>query len=155
MYRVEYRNATINDLEILVSSRLDFININITEDMDEYDSLKIAIQNYFIDSLKKETCDIVLGEIDTNLVATGIVFYYDSVPSKFNPNGKNAYITSMYVDERFRRQGIASTILGRLLCQAHEKGYNVFILQESEMGRQLYEKFGFIKGNAGMILRYE
>ena len=84
-------------------------------------------------------------------MGTGVAFYYHSVPSQFNPHGKNAYITSMYVAEHYRRRGIATQILDRLVQTAKTRGYRIFFLQESAMGRPLYEKYGFRPGTPGMI----
>jgi GNAT superfamily N-acetyltransferase len=59
----------------------------------------------------------------------------------------------MFVNEKYRRQGIASIILDRLIQTALHKGYHIFMLQESDMGKPLYEKYGFHEGKKGMILK--
>jgi GNAT superfamily N-acetyltransferase len=59
----------------------------------------------------------------------------------------------MFVDEKYRRQGIATTILDKQIKTALLKGYHVFILQESEMGKPLYKKYGFQEGKKGMIMK--
>ena len=148
---ISYRSATERDLELLVESRLTFVEM--TKEDDAYGLVRENTRAYFHDAIKEGQCDIILAEHMDVVVGTGIVFYYSSVPSKYNPWGKNAYITSMYVDAAYRRRGIAGEILTRLLSLAKEKGCHVFMLQESEMGRPLYEKFGFRKGKPGMILK--
>lgn len=148
---VIYRNATVADIDFLVESRLLFSHVS-NED-ENYQLLKDNLYSYFGRALRENQCDVILAELDSMVIATGILFYYDAVPSKFNPWGKNAYLTSMYVQEGYRRQGIASTILNQLIKQAMLKGHHVFILQETDMGRPLYEKFGFREGKKGMILK--
>lgn len=59
----------------------------------------------------------------------------------------------MFVNENYRRLGIATKILDKLIQISKSKGYHVFILQESDMGRALYEKYGFQEGRKGMILK--
>ena len=148
---INYRNATEKDLNFLVENRLAFIKM--ADDSEDYLFTKNSIREYFQNALKENQCDIILAEHKGAVIGTGIVFYYNSVPSKFNIWGKNAYITSMYVYEEYRQNGIASEILTRLLNLAKEKGYHVFFLQESDIGSALYEKFGFVEGNAGMLLK--
>ena len=148
---VIYRNAIMEDIDFLVDSRLDFINISYAD--ESYELLKSNLYLYFEKGLLEKQCDIVLAEVDSSVIGTGIIFYYNSVPSLFNPWGKNAYITSMFVNEKYRRQGIASTILDKLIRTARVKEYRIFLLQESKMGKPLYEKYGFHEGKNGMLLK--
>lgn len=148
---INYRNAIVEDMALLVESRLSFIHISKTD--ANYQLLKNNIQNYFEKGFKEKQFDIILAEHENSIIGTGIIFYYDAVPSSFNPWGKNAYITSMFVNESYRRCGIATNILDKLIQISKSKGYHVFILQESDMGRPLYEKYGFHEGKKGMILK--
>lgn len=138
---IAYRVATIDDIDFLVESRLDFIHIFKSD--SDYLLLKSNIQNYFEKGFKENQFCIILAECENSVIGTGIIFYYDAVPSLFNPWGKNAYITSMFVNENYRRCGIATSILDKLIQNSKSKGYHVFILQESDMGKPLYEKYGF------------
>lgn len=148
---ITYRNATMNDLDFLVESRLDFIYISSAD--ESYELIRKNLYLYFENSLEEKQCDIVLAESNSSVIGMGIIFYYNSVPSIFNPWGKNAYITSMFVKEEYRRRGIASIILDELIKIAQLKDYHIFILQESDMGKHLYEKFGFYEGKKGMLLK--
>jgi len=139
-----YRNATIDDLDFLVESRLDFIHISNND--ENYELIKSNLYFYFEHGLNEKQCDIVLAEDNSLVIGTGIIFYYNSVPSLFNPWGKNAYITSMFVNEKNRRQGIASIILDKLIKTSILKEYHVFLLQETDIGKPLYEKYGFQEG---------
>lgn len=148
---IKYRNAILDDIDFLVESRLDFSKLSHTD--ENYEMIRNNLYIYFEHAIKEKQCGIVLAEAGTSVIGTGIIFYYNSVPSVFNPWGKNAYITSMYVDENYRRQGIASTILDTLIKAAKLKGYHVFLLQETAIGKHLYEKYGFKEGKKGMILK--
>ena len=88
---ITYRNATMEDIDFLVDSRLDFINISHAD--ESYELLKSNLYLYFKKGLLEKQCDIVLAEVDSSVISTGIIFYYNSVPSTFNPWGKSAYIT--------------------------------------------------------------
>lgn len=93
-----------------------------------------------------------MAEEDGTCIGTGIVFYYDSVPSLFNPTGKNAYVTSMYVNPGYRCRGIGTEILERVIKCAKKRGVTAMFLSASEMGRPLYEKRGFTDSKNGMML---
>lgn len=148
---MKYRFANKNDIDLLVQLRLDFLKID--KNYKDYDTIKDNCYSYFQDALSKALCDIILAEDDEIIVGTGIIFYYNSVPSIFNISGKNAYVTSMYVKEEFRRRGIAMNMLSHLIEVSKQKGYPIIMLNASEMGKALYNKFGFTEIQNGMILK--
>lgn len=147
---MNYRMATHNDIDLLVSLRMEFINI--TETDESYNAIKDNCYLYFENAFENNTCDAVLVEEAGKYVGTGIAFYYDSVPSVLNITGKNAYITSLYVEPKYRRKKIGTTILEMLLDKIRERDYKIIMLNASDMGKSLYEKFGFIEIENGMIL---
>ena len=147
---MNYRKATNNDINLLVEQRLKFIEID--KEDNRYETIKENCYLYFENALLNNKCDVILAEENTICIGTGIVFYYESVPSAFNVTGKNAYITSMYVEPQYRRKGIATNILNRIIEVAMEKEYRIIMLNASEMGRPIYKKMGFVDSNNGMIL---
>lgn len=62
-----------------------------------------------------------------------------------NPTGKKAYIMNMYTVPEYRRQGIAIHTLDLLVNDAREQGVSQIALEATDMGRPLYEKYGFVK----------
>lgn len=58
----------------------------------------------------------------------------------------------MYTAPEFRRRGIAYHTLDLLVKTALEKGISHITLEATDMGRPLYEKYGFIKMNDEMKL---
>lgn len=147
---MQYRMATCEDIDLLVSQRLDFIKVY--KDNEKYETLKENCYAYFTKAFANDSCDVVLAEADGTCIGTGIVFYYDSVPSPFNITGKNSYITSMYVEPDYRRRGIGAELLERVIACAKKRDVTVMFLSASDMGRPLYEKRGFINSKNGMLL---
>lgn len=152
VFIITYRFAEIKDLNLIVSLRLEFLEV--APSNNKYENIKVNIEEYFKTKILSGECTVILAESDSNVVGTGIMFYYDSVPSVSNMTGKNAYITSMYVHERFRRQKIGSIILTKLLEKAKERNYEVIMLNATDMGRKLYEEHGFTDISNGMIFKY-
>lgn len=107
---------------------------------------------YFEKALSSGSCIAILAEDDQKCIGTGIAFFYDSVPSPFNVTGKNAYITSMFVDEHYRNRGIATKILNELISEAVSRGYKKIYLSASDAGKPLYAKVGFQELSGNMML---
>lgn len=153
---MNYRYADEQDLDFLVKSRLEFTygmrNMWEGDSSEEYEKLKENCETYFRRAMAEDTCDVVLAEENGSCVGTGIIFYYFSVPSAFNMEGKNAYITSLYVKPECRRMGIGSTILKRLIQSASQRGYDIVMLSASKLGKPMYEKMGFQEIENNMIL---
>lgn len=146
-----YRMASREDIDLLVSMRLEFLGIE--DSSPELPAIQENCCAYFTDALQEDTCDILLAEVDGICVGTGIVFYYRSVPSRLNPLGRNAYLTSMYVKPEHRRKGIGSSILHRIVEIASLRGHQILMLNASEMGKPLYRKIGFEEIHHGMLLK--
>ena len=144
------RKAELSDTELLAELRLEFTEV--CEGDREYEPLKESCLRYFEKAFADNTCDAMLAEDNGKIIGTGIVFYYDSVPSPFNITGKNAYITSMYVSPEYRHQGIGSQLLECVIEAARKRGYVIIMLNASEAGRGLYEKHGFSDIHNGMLL---
>ena len=74
------------------------------------------------------------------------------MPTYHNPSGDKAYIMNMYTSPEYRRRGIAFETLRLLVADAEGRGVSAISLEATEMGRPLYEKFGFINMNNEMEL---
>lgn len=152
IYLITYREAQENDINLLMLLRLKFLEAVPSDTC--YPELKENVESYFKAKISNGECVVILAENDVNSIGTGIMFYYDSVPSASNITGKSAYITCMYVDEPYRRQNIGSTILTKLIETAKEnKCYNIK-LSATDIGKKLYEKHGFVDIKNGMKLKY-
>lgn len=145
-----YRFATAEDIPLLTRMRLEFMNLTPCD--PNYSLIDNNCLSYFRKAFEDGSCDAVLAEDAEGVFGTGIIFYYNSVPSTFNPEGKNAYITSMYVAPPHRRKGHARHMLNMLIHTAKEKGYPVIMLSASDMGRPLYEQEGFYPLTKNMLL---
>lgn len=88
-------------------------------------------------------------------VGAGGVSYFQVMPTYHNPSGKKAYIMNMYTDPEYRRRGIAFKTLDILVKDIKNKGITAISLETTEMGRPLYEKYGFVAMNNEMELLVE
>lgn len=86
-------------------------------------------------------------------VGAGGVSFYQVMPTYHNPTGKKAYIMNMYTAPEYRRQGIAINTLDLLVKDAKEQGVLQIALEATDMGRPLYERYGFVKMEDKMELK--
>ncbi|MBE5802332.1 MAG: GNAT family N-acetyltransferase [Clostridiales bacterium] len=149
MTGITYRKATAADIDLLVDLRLQFIQL--AEDHPQYSFIRNNCYSFFRKSYAENTCCVILAQEDQRVVGTAIVFYYDSVPTLRNPAGKNAYITSMYVEPEYRRRGIATAIVNQIVDDALSRDCVNIMLTATEMGRPVYEQNGFVSTTNGMI----
>ena len=59
--------------------------------------------------------------------------------------GSFGYIMNMYTSTEYRRQGIAFHTLDQLVKDVREQSVSQIALEATDMGRPLYEKYGFVK----------
>ena len=78
------------------------------------------------------------------LAGTGGVSFFQVLPTYHNPTGRKAYIMNMYIRPAYRRRGIAGTVLDLLVSAAKEAGIAAISLEATDMGRPLYERYGFV-----------
>lgn len=78
-------------------------------------------------------------------IGAGGLSFYQVMPTYHNPTGKKAYIMNMYTASEYRRQGIAFHTLDLLVNDAREQGVSQIAVEATDMGRPLYEKYGFVK----------
>ena len=84
-----------------------------------------------------------LAEADNEIIATSGLSFLQKPPHFINITGKFAYIMNMYTKPEWRRKGIGSVLLERLIEEIKKKGIRSVVLHSTPTGRPLYEKYGF------------
>ena len=88
-----------------------------------------------------------------SFIGAGGVSFYNVMPTYHNPTGKKAYIMNVYTALGYRRQGIAFHTLDLLVKDAKEQDMLQIALEATDMGRPLYERYGFVKMEDEMELK--
>ncbi|SEK74029.1 GNAT family N-acetyltransferase [Ruminococcus albus] len=153
---IEFKRADLSDLEALVSSRIKvLIAANKLPEDTDMSLIEQQSRDYYKQSLADGTHTAYLVYDGDDIIAAGGVSYYRVMPTCDVPTGRKAYIMNMYTDPRYRRQGIAYKTLSLLVEDAKSKGVDFISLEATDMGRPLYEKFGFVGTPHEMILPTE
>ena len=151
--KVEFRIATLNDLDLLTTSRIEVLKAaNKLDASTDMANVEKESYNYYKKALEDNTHYAILVMEDDKFIGAGGVSFYSVMPTYHNPSGKKAYIMNMYTAPDYRRQGIAYKTLDLLVKVSKERGINQISLEATEMGRPLYEKYGFVKMESEMEL---
>lgn len=141
----EYKKAAPEDIEELVRTRVNVLraanNLSVDADMSAVEQESYA---YYKHALKTEEHIAYLVYDNGNFIGAGGVSFYRVMPTYHNPSGKKAYIMNMYTAPEYRRQGIAFHTLDLLVKAAKAQGVSQIALEATDMGRPLYEKYGFV-----------
>lgn len=92
-----------------------------------------------------------IAEENGKIEAVSGISFYCVPPTYSNNSSEVAYIMNMYTNPGYRRKGIATKLLDLLVKEAEERKLTKVILNASDMGRHLYEKYGFKDGVDDMV----
>lgn len=146
-----YQKATFADIDLLTETRITVLRAanQLSDDID-MEEVKKETYLYYQKFLQDGSHVAYLVFDGKCVVGTGGVSFFQVMPTYHNPSGKKAYIMNMYTDIKYRRKGIALKLLDMLVEAAKNKGITAISLEATDMGRPLYEKYGFIKMNSEM-----
>ncbi|MDR2441708.1 MAG: GNAT family N-acetyltransferase [Planctomycetaceae bacterium] len=141
---INYRHAEISDIETLVEFRLRFIRHYQPDQITELDAeIETGIRQYYTETIPTGECIHWLAEFDNRTIGGGALSIRCYAPGLLLRNGKSAYIFNIYTEPDFRKQGIATEIVRRLIADAKQHGVTRLELHATEMGCPVYEKLGF------------
>lgn len=151
MDNITIRTADKNDIETLIKFR--FLYLNDAEGgltAEQTDGLNKQLPGYFERHIGHDFT-AYLAEDNGKPAATIFVVRLEKPASVHFLSGSTCYLMNVYTVEEYRRRGIASRILDRLIADARAEGITCIDLSATEMGKPVYLKKGFIeRGNTEM-----
>lgn len=147
---VAFRKAVTADAQQLIELRIKQL---IDEGYTESRNIRPELNEYFETSLAGGSLICWVGTVRDNIIATGGLCFYQLPPSFSKPSGKMAYLTNMYTDDNYRRNGIAASLVDQLLIEAKAHDLKVVLLHASSDGKGVYEKAGFVDAGGYMALK--
>ena len=148
-----YKRATLEDINTSVETRIEVLRaankLCADTDMGEVERQSYL---YYQKALSDGSHIAYLVFDESGCIGTGGVSFFQVMPTYHNPSGKKAYIMNMYTNPKYRRKGIAYKTLDMLIKEIKSKGISSISLEATDMGRPLYEKYGFVKMNSEMEL---
>lgn len=148
-----YKRATIEDIDLLTKTRIEVLRAaNRLSDDTDLSEVEIQSYNYYQKALRDDSHIAYLAFDGTHFVGAGAVSFFQVMPTYHNLSGNKAYIMNMYTRPEYRRRGIAIKILDMLIKESKNRGIIAISLEATDMGRPLYEKYGFVKMDNEMEL---
>ena len=138
------------------------IEMRISQMTEEYTSagkkvpedvnLEKALRDFYVKNLAAGTYVSWLAFDGDRIVGTSGMSFAEKPPYFSCPSGKLGILSSMYTDPDYRRMGIATRLLDRVVNEAREYGCGTIYITASDMGVKLYTAYGFVHN--GNFMQY-
>ena len=147
---VEIRIATKDDIELLMSSRLEMLKVvnNLPSDYEYTEEIVRESRDYFLNGDHVTVLAIDGGEV----IGCASMSFMWIMPTFSHPTGKRAHLMNVYTRNTYRRQGIARRMVEMLIDETWKRGATEISLDATTMGRPLYESLGFTNSTESMVL---
>ena len=147
---VEIRIATNDDIELLMSSRLEMLKVvnNLPADYEYSEEIVRESRDYFLNGDHVTVLAIDGGEV----IGCASMSFMWIMPTFSHPTGKRAHLMNVYTRSEYRRQGIARRMVEMLIAETWKRGATEISLDATTMGRPLYESLGFTDSTESMVL---
>ena len=147
---VEIRIAAKDDIELLMSSRLEMLKVvnNLPADYEYSEEIVRESRDYFLNG----DHITVLAIDDGKVIGCASMSFMWIMPTFSHPTGKRAHLMNVYTRSEYRRQGIARRMVEMLIDETWKRGATEISLDATTMGRPLYESMGFTNSTENMVL---
>ena len=149
------RLATINDIDSLVELRIKLLNeanINIINyDWNKYSQV---LRTFYYNGISNGSVIAYIAEQNEDIIAVSIMCFYNITPLLDNLDGKMALLSDMYTIPKYRNNGFGTSLLNYIIEHAKQLGYKKIILNATDSGRKLYEKYGFKDISGEMVYKF-
>ncbi len=135
------REATSRDGEVLAELRAIMLASIFAGQIDVDDERRVNLE-YFRGWDGREPYCLIAEEND-RVAGTIACSFFPHFPSSRNPTGKLALVHNLCVFEEFRGRGIGRNLVRAILFECRRRQVGRVNLYASEMGRGIYESFGF------------
>jgi GNAT superfamily N-acetyltransferase len=147
---IEYRKAEMSDIDILSELRVYFLYEGKEVYEKEKSSLLENIRLYFHNAMTNNSFIAWIAFDNGKIIATSGLTVFVLPPNRGCPNGKTAYISNMYTIPEYRCKGIATKLFSLTVDEAKRHGCSKILLSATDMGRPIYQKYGFEESKGWM-----
>ena len=137
------RKATIEDIDILIMLRLDYLLAdrgNLTA--EEETAIRLQLITYYSKHINNDFIAL-LAEIDNKVVATAFLAISEKPANPAFITGKTGTLLNVFTYPEYRRMGLATKVLCQIIDEARQLDVSSIDLSATQDGKPLYEKLGF------------
>ncbi len=149
-----YLKAGKGELEQLVRTRMEMLRAvkGLSPEAD-LGPVERSCRDYYLDSFEKDIHVAYLVYDGQEFAGCGGISFYQIMPNCSNPSGRKAYIMNIYTVTKYRGQGIAAKIVDLLVKEAFNRNIHDITLRATDMGRPIYQRYGFVPDEEAMMLK--
>ncbi len=142
--KIRIRRVDQTDIAAMTEHRLAYLAEMQGQRSDDYiNALRKELSGFFRKAVSEKWLVALVAESEGQVLAYGAMVIRQ-VPGDLNKSFYlEADILNMYTLPEFRRMGISTLILHRLVEEARLSGISKLALHTSEAGEKLYRNFGF------------
>ncbi len=143
---IKYKKLTEDELGAIVKMRIDQLTeeyISAGKDVPKDVDLESSLIDFYKRNMDAGTYVSWLALDGDKIVGTSGMSFAEKPPYFTCPSGKLGILSSMYTDSNYRRMGIATQLLDRVVKEAKDYGCGTIYITASDMGVKLYEAYGF------------
>lgn len=143
---IVYKKLTENELDQIIEMRIDQLTEEYTSEgktVPENVNLKKSLMDFYTKNMAAGTYVSWLAFDGDKIVGTSGMSFAEKPPYFTCPTGRLGILSSMYTDPDYRRMGIATQLLDRVVKEAKDYGCGTIYITASNMGVKLYEAYGF------------
>ena len=142
--KLVYRKMDINDLDLFVKLRLDFLS-EVIENIDDktIEEIKNALNKYFIEQIPKNKFIGIICEYNEKTISTAFMAINEKPANPNFVNGKIGTILNVYTYPEYRKNGISTKIMEIIIEEAKNQNISEIDLLAREIGENIYRKLGF------------
>lgn len=153
---IVYKRLSEDELSRVIKMRIDQLTEEyvssgriVPEDVD----LEAALMDFYKRNMAAGTYVSWLALDKDKIIGTSGMSFAEKPPYFTCPSGKLGILSSMYTDPDYRRKGIASELLDRVVKEARDYGCGTIYITASDVGVKLYESYGF--RHNGNFMQYD
>ncbi len=153
---IAFGKLTENELDRIIKMRISQLTEEYTSEgrkVPENVDLESALMDFYKRNLAAGTYVSWLAMDGDKIVGTSGMSFAEKPPYFTCPTGGIGILSSMYTDPDYRRMGIASGLLDRVIGEARDRGCGTIYITASDMGVKLYEAYGF--RHNGNFMQYD
>ena len=143
---IVYKKLSENELSRIIKMRIDQLTEEYTSEgktVPQDVNLEAALMDFYKRNLAAGTYVSWLAFDGDRIVGTSGMSFAEKPPYFTCPSGRIGILSSMYTDPNYRRMGIATQLLDRVVKEAKDRGCGTIYITASDMGVKLYESYGF------------
>lgn len=139
-----YRKATLKDINELIRFKLLLLDeLNPNEDKSNLDIIINELDLFFSEYLERNEFIAWIAEYGGRIIATSGLVLWRIAPRYDCLHGRYGYILNMYTLPEFRRNGISTELLKKLIEEAKKLNVDILNLHATKDGINMYRRFGF------------